>query len=188
MVKLDRSVLMKIHMLLAAFILPVAFMFFTTGALYTWSIKGNYNTETYKLVLVNPLKSNLPVLIDLATKELDQRNISMPTGVAKIKEVGTSFMLEWTGSNLDIILQPTTQPLIAELKVKKTSWYRQFVQLHKAKGGKAFKVYAVILAISLLTLLITGFIMAMQMPKYRSFTLTAMGLGIVMFVAMVLVS
>jgi hypothetical protein len=43
---------------------------------------------------------------------------------------------------MDVIIEPTSQPLIAKLKVKNTSWHRQFVQLHKAKGGIPFKVYA----------------------------------------------
>ena len=38
---LNRSALMKAHALLAAFILPVAIMFFVTGALYTWGKKGD---------------------------------------------------------------------------------------------------------------------------------------------------
>jgi hypothetical protein len=45
-------------------------------------------------------------------------------------------------------------------KIKNTSWHRQFVQLHKAKGGALFKVYATAFATALLLLLISGFTMA----------------------------
>lgn len=188
MVKLDRTLLMKIHMLLAAFILPVAIMFFITGGLYTWGVKGGYNTVTHMLRLEQPLQSNLPILIDLVTKELKQRDIPKPSGDAKIKNVGISFQVEWTGSNLDVILESTQEPLVASLTIKETNWYQKLVQLHKAKGGIVFKIYASSLASALLTLLITGFLMAWQMPKYRKLTLASIGSGIAIFITMVLAS
>ncbi|PCJ87232.1 MAG: hypothetical protein COA54_06945 [Thiotrichaceae bacterium] len=184
----NRSTLMKAHALLAAFILPVAIMFFVTGALYTWGIKGNYVTNTYEINLQQPIQAELAELVSLATKELDKKNIEPPSGQAKIKKIGTAFKLEWTGSKIDIIIEPTSQPLIATLKIKNTSWHRQFVQLHKAKGGEPFKVYAAVFAIALLLLLITGFIMAWQTPKLRKLTLASTSLGIVVFVVMVMSS
>jgi hypothetical protein len=79
------------------------------------------------------------------------------------QRIGSSFKLEWTGSNIDVVVEPTLQPLIAKLQIKNTSWHRQFVQLHKAKGGALFKVYATAFATALLLLLISGFTMAWQM-------------------------
>ncbi|TXL17374.1 hypothetical protein BMR04_05860 [Methylococcaceae bacterium HT3] len=64
-------------------------------------------------------------------------------------------------------MEPTRNPFVAKLKIKKTGWHRLFVQLHKAKGGKAFKVYAAILATCLVVLFITGFIMAWQFKKLK---------------------
>ncbi len=185
---LNRSTLMKAHALLAAFVLPVAIMFFITGALYTWGIKGDYNTTAYELNLKKPIQGELAELVALATKELQKQNIDLPSGQAKIKKIGTSFKLEWTGSQMDIIVEPTSQPLIAMLQIKNTSWHRQFVQLHKAKGGTPFKVYAAAFAIALLLLLITGFIMAWQTPKLRKLTLASASLGIAVFVVMVVSS
>jgi len=179
---------MKVHTVLAAFILPVTIMFFVTGAFYTWGIKGSYDATDYELHLQKPIQDDLVELVTLATKELKKQNIEIPSGQAKIKRIGKSFMLEWTGSNKDIILKSTTRPLVAKLKIKNTSWYRQFVQLHKAKGGKSFKVYAAAFATTLLLLLITGFIMAWQTPKLRKLTLLSASLGIVIFFVMVLSS
>jgi len=184
----NRSTLMKAHAVLAAFILPVALMFFVTGAFYTWGIKGGYDTATHELQLQKPIQGELAELVTLVTKELEKQNIEPPTGEAKIKRTGNSFRLEWTGSNKDIILEPTTQPLIAKFEIKNTSWYRQFVQLHKAKGGIPFKVYAAAFATALFLLLITGFIMAWQTPKLRKLTLISASLGIVAFFLMVISS
>ncbi len=184
----SRSVLMKVHALLAVFILPVAVMFFITGALYTWDIKGGYDTIVHELHLASPLRKELGELVGLAERELKKRNLALPTGQAKIKTIGSSFKLEWTGSSRDVIIATTAQPLIAQLEIKQTSWYRQFVQLHKAKGGVPFKVYAAILATALLLLLITGFTMAWKTPKLRKLTLVTTVLGVVVFVAMILSS
>ncbi len=181
----DRPTLMKVHVILAAFILRVAIMFFVTGALYTWGIKGDYDTTTHEINLNVPIQAELSQLIAIATEELKKHNTDTPTGKAKIKTIGEAFKLEWTGSKLDVVLEPTSKPLIATMQIKKTSWHRQFVQLHKAKGGDPFKVYAVVLATALLLLLISGFTMAWQTPKLRTLTLVSTLFGIVAFVAIV---
>jgi len=184
----DRPNLMKIHMLLAAFILPVAFMFLLTGGLYTWGIKGDYKTTGVELILDKPLEADKAALQDLVSKELQRRQIELPSGGAGLKKVGTSFQLEWTGSGLDVVLEPTANPLLAKMEIKKTDWHRRFVQLHKAKGGTGFKVYAAILAMSLFALLCTGFLLAWQLPKYRKPTAIATVSGIGVFVAMIIAS
>jgi len=94
---LNRPTLMKAHALLAAFILPVAMMFFITGAFYTWGIKGEYETVVHQIKLDQPLQKKLSELVLLAETELTKRNIAVPTGQAKIKTIGESFKLEWTG-------------------------------------------------------------------------------------------
>jgi len=184
----SRMALMKFHVLLAVCILPVATMFFVTGALYTWGIKGDYEVKVYTLELQQPLQKQVGYLVDIVKDELKRKSLSLPTGKAKIKTIGSSFKLEWTGSNKDIILQASANPLIAQLKVKETGWHRLFVQLHKAKGGVLFKIYATLLAIALLFLFVTGFIMAWQLPKLRNMVLTSSTFGLVLFAIVVFLS
>ncbi|ARN72948.1 PepSY domain-containing protein [Oceanicoccus sagamiensis] len=179
---------MKIHALLAAFIFPVACLFLVTGALYTWGIKGNYETDNYAIDLSQPIEPELETLLELANTELGKRNLSLPSGKPKIKSAGNHFYLDWSGAKKDIILEPTDNPLVAQLTVKQASWYRNLVQLHKAKGGVLFKIYAATFAIALALLLISGFIMAWQTPKLQRLTLITSLLGLGSFVAMVLLS
>jgi hypothetical protein len=185
---LNRSTLMNAHVLLAAFILPVAIMFFVTGALYTWGIKGSYVTDAYKIDLLQPMQDERSELVALVKKELASRDLEPPRGQPKVKRMGSSFRLEWTGSNMDIILEPTSEPLVAKLAIKTTSLHRPFVQLHKAKGGEPFKVYATVFSIALLLLLVSGFMMAWQMPKLRKLAAASALLSVSMFVVMVVVS
>lgn len=183
---MNRALLMKIHMLLAAFMLPVAIMYPVTGALYTWGIKGNYETNKFQIALKQPLTKDKELLQAIVIHQLTQKDIALPSGKAKIKTAGNSFLFEWTGANRDVILEPGSKQLIAQLKIKDTSNYRRLVQLHKAKGGIGFKVYAAIFATALLALLITGFLMAIQMPKFRIPVLLSMSLGTVMFIALLI--
>jgi hypothetical protein len=179
---------MKLHALLAAFILPVAVMFAITGSLYTWGIKGSYTKDTYEVELNEPLQSNIATLTKLAESELKALDIAAPEGKPKLKTFGSHFRLEWTGSSKDLILEPTDNNLTAQLTIKHTSWYRNLVQLHKAKGGAAFKVYAAIFALALGMLLLSGFVMALQTPKLKIATLTSSLVGLISFIAFVSLS
>jgi len=185
---MNRLQLMKFHALLAAFILPAAVMFAITGSLYTWGIKGSYTDDTYEVDLKEPLQSDVATLTKLAESELIALNISAPEGKPKLKTLGGHFRLEWTGSSKDLILEPTVNNLTAQLTIKHTSWYRNLVQLHKAKGGTPFKIYAVIFAVALGLLLISGFVMALQTPKLKTATLASSLIGLISFIALVALS
>lgn len=182
---ISRLQLMKIHALLAVFTLPVALMFVITGALYTWGIKGSYNSEEHTIILTEQLQPELETLTDLVKKELTVLGVALPSGQAKIRKVGTNFMLDWAGSSRDVVLETTDNNLVAKLIVKETTWYRNLVQLHKAKGGVVFKVYAAFFAVVMCLLLISGCIMAWQTPKLKSMSIWAFGVGIVSFLAIV---
>lgn len=185
---IQRSTLMRVHMLLAAFILPVAIMFAVTGGLYTWGQKGSYVSETVELPLAQPLAADNTLLTDLVKKTLSDRGLATPSGGASIKKAGTSFLFEWTGADLDVVLEPTSEPLVAKLNIKDTTWYRHLVQLHKAKGATLFKYLAAFFAISLLLILLSGTLMAMQLPKYRGQALFAMAGGFVVLISAILLS
>jgi hypothetical protein len=179
---------MKLHALLAAFILPVAVMFIVTGSLYTWGIKGSYTDEVYEIPLDKAMGADQAELADLARSELDKLGLGHPEGKPKIKTLGSDFQLEWTGSSKDLTLEPTDNALVAKLTIKNTSWYRTLVQLHKAKGGTAFKVYAVVFATSIALLLLSGFMMAWQTPRLKRATLMTSLVGLGSFLAIVWLS
>ncbi len=183
---MKRATITNIHLLLAAFMFPVALMFLITGGLYTWGFKGSYVSESHEVALNEPLTADLARLRDMAVTELQQRNVALPSGEAKIKKGGTSFKLEWTGSVRDVELEPTDAPLLAKLTVKETTWYRNLVQLHKAKGGQLFKVYAAALAISLFLILGSGFLLAWQVPKLKRTALMCAAAGLIVFGAAVI--
>ena len=111
----NRLILIKIHMLLAAFIFPAALMFLVTGGLYTWEFKGSYEPEVFRIELEAPLGKDADLLAERIKAELDSRSIAYPSGKGKVKSSGTSFMYEWTGSKRDVVLEPTDDARIAQL-------------------------------------------------------------------------
>jgi hypothetical protein len=178
---MNRQTIMMLHSLLAAFTLPAALMFLVTGALYTWGSKGSYKSEVHEIALEAPISADFETLLARTQVELDSLELSPPEGKPKMKTYGSHYLLEWTGSSKDVIFEPTSDPNVAKLTVKDTTWYRALVQLHKAKGGNVFKVYAAFFALTLAVLLLSGFIMAWQLPRLRGATMIATVLGIITF-------
>ena len=186
---MSRSKLITLHAALAGFFLPVGVMFFITGALYTWGQKGSYQTTTVEIPLSAPLnKEDQAGMVALVNTQLEQREIAPPSGKPKVKSAGTSFYLEWTGSNRDVQLAPTSDPAVGSLKIKDTTLYRRMVQLHKAKGGQAFKVVAALLTVGLLMLFASGFRLALAAPATKRATLAGLGAGSLLFILAILLS
>lgn len=184
---MNRATLTRLHMLLAAFMFPVALMFLITGGLYTWGVTGSHDSTDHLVALAQPLAKDEAALKAVAAAELAKRGIDEPTGKPRIRSIGESWHLEWTGSQRDVLLEPTAAANQAKLTVKEATWYRNLVQLHKAKGGVVFKVYAAALAITLFILLATGFLLAWRVPSMRrAANISALGgLGL-FFVALTL--
>ena len=175
-----------LHLALAAFFFPVALMFAFTGGLYTLAIKGGFDETKRPVILSQPLTPELAGLVALAEQELKTEGVAVPSGGASVKKAGTSFELEWTGVDRDVILRPTADPLRAELIVKDTGPWRHFVQLHKAKGSEAAKAISVAWAIGLVTILGSGLVMAWMAPAFRRLAIGASGAGLATFVAYLL--
>lgn len=176
-----RKLLIRVHVLIAGFFLPVGVMFLITGAFYTFSLSGNYNTRTYDLTLQQPISPDLAALVTLATTELQNRQIGLPTGKAGIRKVGSSWQLEWTGANRDVLLAPAADPNMVKLTVRDTTPYRRLVQLHKAKGSLAFKLYAAAWATGLLILFVSGLALAWTIPSARRWAIGSLAAGLLVF-------
>jgi hypothetical protein len=178
--------LLSVHLYLAAFFLPIALMFATTGALYTVSIKGNYLETTRTLELGAPLTAELSALTKVAEDALAAEGLEVPSGAASVKKAGTGYELEWTGAARDVLLKPTADPLKATLVIKDTTTWRHLVQLHKAKGSDIAKGISVLWALGLVVILCSGLLMAWNVPAYRRKAIAAGALGVATFVLYVL--
>jgi len=181
-----RRTLTTLHLALAAFFFPVAVMFALTGGLYTVAIKGGYADTTRPVALTAPLQADLAALVALAAGELKAAGVAAPSGGASVKKAGTSFEMEWTGVERDVVLRPTADPLRAELVIKDTGPWRHLVQLHKAKGSTLAKAVSVAWAASLVVILGSGMVMAWTAPPFRRLAVRASAAGLATFLGYVL--
>lgn len=174
--------LVRWHMLVAAFLFPAIILYLLTGALYTWGAKGDYVTTDHVIALSAPLRDDKAALQAIVVQELAIRDIAPPTGNATVKPAGDSFQLDWSGSRRDVTLEPGDSATSAKLIVKETGWHRFFVQLHKAKGGTPFKIYAAVLALGLFFLVTSGLVVALRVPNMRRGAAIASAVGLAAFV------
>lgn len=184
----NRQQFVLLHVLLAGFFLPAAVMFSITGGLYTFGIKGDYQTSQYDFELSS---SETPSIEELTTRAKDvsiSLKTQVPSGEPTLKKVGTSWIFEWTGSSFDLTIEPTNTINKAKLTIKETTLHRYFVQLHKAKGGKLFKIMAGSLAVAFLLLFLSGILMAFSNPKLKPKLYLSAALGLIAFIALALLS
>lgn len=184
-----RQILTTIHVVIAGFFLPVAIMFAVTGGLYTFGVKGEYETKKLSLPLTMAAEPKLSELITAAEAILKEHNNGeVPTGSPGIKKAGTSWQFEWTGSNYDFTLDPTTTAGTYNVAIKETSAHRFFVQLHKAKGGLPFKILAGGLAAGLLALFFGGVLLAFSSPILKKKLYASFIFGAAAFAATAVIS
>jgi hypothetical protein len=180
-----RQWLVKLHLIIAAFMFPAIAMFLGTGALYTWGVTGDYVDTEHQVTLSAPLTDDKEALTALAARELARLDIAPPSGSPSVRSLGDAFRLEWSGANRDVQLAPTADPRVATLTVKETTLHRRLVQLHKAKGATAFKIYATVLAAALFLLVVSGLVIGLVTPALKRLTWAAGGLGALGFIGAV---
>ena len=183
---MNRVFLTKLHLIAAALMLPAILMFLFTGALYTWGKTGAWHEDTVAVELSAPLTGDEGQFREIAGRLLSERDLPMPSGKSKLTGEGAEASFQWSGARSEIALAPTADPLVAEATIKEASLHRWLVQLHKAKGSVFFKVYASILALVLFVLSVSGVILGLQVRPYRRLTILGSAVGVIAFVAAVL--
>ena len=184
---MNRAFLTKLHLAAAAFMFPAVLMFLVTGALYTWGNKGEWHEFSDTVALAQPFDQlDESELRDVAVAALTANDLPEPSGTLEVKGEGADRSLSWTGARSEAAVSAAEDPMAASVEIKGASLHRLFVQLHKAKGSTAFKLYATSLAIVLFLLVISGVVMGLQAKALRKLTLSTSALGLVAFAGFVM--
>lgn len=179
----------SLHVIFASFFMPMAFVFAVTGGLYTFDVKGTYDTETRTLPLSLPTEPKSAELMEVARAILrEQFATGEPSGRAGLRQVGTSWQFEWTGSRTDFTIEPTKETGLFKVSLKRMRFHRLLVQLHKAKGGTPFKVLAGAFAVGLLLLFLSGILLAAAQPRLRRLFAVGLLAGGAIFTAAIVLS
>jgi len=188
---LKRVHLVKLHLILSGLTLPIILLFFITGALETADISSSKNVKKWSQTQDTELIKNLGSMKTLARKELARKNIDVPLGKAKIKKdkKRKSFKLVWTGINHTLTVRPDTKKAKkARFLLETPSWHKRFWSLHKASGNDWFDVFVIVQSILLLSLVIVGVLIGLQVKLYRQMLLFSVGFGFLVFGVFMLLS
>jgi len=182
-VKLPRMLIIKIHAILACFFMPLAILYFISGALYSLDIKGHVDKRVYTLTLDHPFTPDLAQLSELAKTALNQRKLLLPTGNPAIEEKKGSYEYRWGGLKRQVVIHPTGNPLHVKLIYRQRSPLTQIMRVHRADAGLLIRTYSLSMVVSLITILLTGVFLALGMPKLRRMALLALGAGCLVVLA-----
>ena len=177
--KIQRMLVIKIHAFLACFFIPMATVYFISGALYSFDIKGHIAKQVFKLPLDSPFAPDLAQLSALARTELDQRDLVQPGGEQAIKEKKGSYEYRWGDLRYLVVINPTDNPLEVELTYRERSPLAQVMRVHRAEAGTLIKIFSLSMAISLLMILASGVFLAVGIPKLRRNALFALAAGFI---------
>ncbi len=177
MIKLSRLQLIKWHALLACFFLPVATLFFISGALYTLDIKGKSHKQTFTIALDEPFVPNLDTLTQIASDILFDRNIPLPNGEPHLSKKKNRYVFSWRDIEHTIQLVPNKNKSAVKVTLHNRNWLAQIMYFHTANAGEFFKAISVAMVTVLFIILSTGVLMAQSMPALRKPSWIALALG-----------
>lgn len=175
--KIQRMLIVKIHAILACFFMPIALLYFISGALYSFDIKGDVHKQVYTLTLDRPFTADLAQLSQSVRSALEQRELSLPSGDPSISKKGNSYEFRWGDLKHLVVAQPTDNPLELELVYRQRSPLTQLMRVHRAEAGSIIRIYSLSMVISLIVVLGSGIFLAVGMPKLRRTALLALGAG-----------
>ncbi len=185
--KINRFHIIQLHMYLAAFLLPLALMYFISGALYTADVKGSVDKQMITVKLAQPFTPNLEQMLGKAEQVLADHKLPLPDGEPLLKKKKGSYELSWGDLQYAVKYEPTSNPMVAKLTFRERSALAQVMRIHRADAGVGFKVFAIILVAGLLLMFASGVYMAMTVPKFRKPAFIAMTLGLITFLGLMLV-
>lgn len=177
--KIQRMLVIKIHALLACFFIPMATLFFISGAMYSLDIKGHVDKQVFNLVLDKPFSPNLADLSALARLELMRRELVLPGGDASVVKKKGVYQFRWGDLRHLVVIRATDNPLEAELVYRARSPLTQVMRVHRAEAGVLTSIFTISMAVSLLLILASGVFLAVGIPRLRRGALLALAAGFI---------
>lgn len=175
--------LIQAHVVMSSFIFPAAILFIVTGVSEIWKIGGSKTMTSVTVHLPSPVPTEMSDLIQIIERELSERELHAPTGNIKRKsESGESItLIEWHGAAREVRLTHQKGYSVATIDIIENDLYKRMVQLHKSKGGLAFKIYSTLVAFVLFFVLATGVVMIWQSRKLRNYFSMSFLFGTMLF-------
>lgn len=175
-----RALSIKWHAYLSCFFLPVALLYTLTGALYLLGFEGNIHEETEFELDSRPVSEQQEDLVAWLTPVIRERAArAMPDIYYREGKIHGWYNMRG-GVRVDIP-EDIAEP--ANVEVNNYDLWLQLVLIHKGVAGQIFVVLGILLGISLLFSLISGVLVALSIPKYKTASLYSIGFGSLVLVA-----
>lgn len=163
-----RPIMIQFHMLVAAFFMPLMLLMPLSGGLYLWGEKGSQEKE--EVFMIN----------DPVPAEESQMKLFFEGQFVKNK---IEYRFEYIKVNgADYIFRPTNKihymatlenDTLKMYKVN-SSWVKRIIEMHKGHGPRWLRNFAMIFALALLLVSISGVVLGLLVPKYRWSVMMAM--------------
>ncbi|PHS71491.1 MAG: hypothetical protein COB23_00510 [Methylophaga sp.] len=174
---------MKLHAYLACFFLPLTVLYIFTGILHLFDIKGEVkNTFEYKIEISAGWPEQETVAKALVEHFLAKKN-HFPLPESYYPEEG---LHDWFGRKQEVLLLPTESPYQAKLVVKEHDFWLQLLLIHKGIAGKIFWILGLFFGIHLLISVISGVVLALQLPGLKSMSTLSLSGGFSLLVILLL--
>jgi hypothetical protein len=174
---MDRKLLVKIHMYLAAFFAPAVLLVAISGGLYLAGIKGTVEEET--------IYSSSEVMVDLKSSSLHADIAALLTraGVKSysfeyVKVKGATLYTRPTSSNHYMIESGASGVKVIQVHPSVQS---RMIELHKGHGPIAFKTFQKAFAIALIFIMISGLWLGVSAARLRRPIFLIATIGTVIF-------
>jgi len=176
-----RIIWIRLHLWMASFLSVILLMIAISGGLYLFGFKGT--TETMQIT--PPAEAHL----DASSENLEAEVRAL------LSLVNSDYDFEYIkqgGNNL--LTRPTSRTHyeidIGALELKITrhdpDWIKTIVELHKGHGPLLYKRFQQFTAAGLVFILLSGLWLGLSSKGLRKQSLLAMGLGVVVFLALAL--
>lgn len=175
-----RLLWMKLHAYLACFFLPITVLYIVTGVLYLFDNKGDVQqTFEYPVELAAAWPETRETAEKLVREVLSNNNHINQHAALPEDYYPEDGVHDWYGYKQEVILVPMEDPLQAKLIVKEHDIWLQLLLIHKGHAGQLFWVFGVLLGANLFFSLVSGVVLALQLPRLKNNSLSALLAGTV---------
>jgi len=172
----------SLHTWFACFFLPFMLLYLSTGILYLFDIEGGVKQEyQYPLDLPSGWPNDEQNAKNLILPLIEQHNHGpLPPDFYYKKHQ----YLSWYGYKQEITLYPGDTPSQGVLKVLKHDTWHQLLLIHKGHAGPFFWFFGVMLGLCLLFSLISGMVLAVTVPRFKTAAIACTLAGTIALVMM----
>ncbi len=177
-----RKLLILIHLFAASFMAPAFGLVAITGGLHM--VGGGEKVQTTQVTLPAGamLDFNSPTLDADVRALFEQANIDVDFGYIKAR--GAAKIQTRPTSRTYAEISQTPNGLTAT--VNTPNFQKAMMEIHKGHGPKILRSYHKLVALALFLVILGGFMVGILARAYRVKTLLALGLGTLLYIAMIM--